>query len=217
MNQLPSELLDYQSLSAKGLQLAENDFNIIFNAITQGIDDVKLYLNIRDDSGPKLQISATDSTMGFSKEYDVINVNMGYLNLISGNTTPLEYRDQLACFVPDKFYVIFKYLYWLRLFGREEAIHYYQKHGNPKLNVPFPDSFPESLSRKAFILSDLEVEARSTVDAIAELNRENVVWKNVDEYFSHNFSDYYNKPIDHLSTLPKPNIQISFEMENIVA
>ncbi|HSW88024.1 MAG TPA: hypothetical protein VLG12_02575, partial [Candidatus Saccharimonadales bacterium] len=141
MSKTPSELLDYQSLKNKGLKLAENDFNTVFSTIIQGHDDTKRYLNVENDPNPAFRISDEDVSMGFSKTQDAINIHLGYLNLLSKNTTPIEYRDQLTCFVPDKFYVIFKYLYWLRLFGRESTIHYYQKHGNPKLKIAFPAVF----------------------------------------------------------------------------
>ena len=206
----------YQSLKDKGLKLSEEDFNAIVGAIKQGAEDVKQYLEINNDSWPKFSFSDNIDAMGFSSQNDTINIHISYLDHVSENETPLKFRDQLACFAPDKFYMIFKYLYWLRLFGREETIHYYQKHGNPKLKVSFPNTFPKSLSTKTFLLSDVEVEARKAVDVVATLNNENIVWKPVDEYLKTNFSNYYNKPVEYLISLPKPTIPISFELENIL-
>jgi len=206
----------YQSLKDKGLKLSEEDFSTILDAVTQGAEDVKRYLGTTNDPWPKFLFSDSIDALGFSSLEDAINIHLTYLNHISENETPLKFRDQLACFVPDKFYVIFKYLYWLRLFGREETIHYYQKRGNPLLHAPFPNAFPKTLSAKTFLLSDVEVEARKTVDKVASLNNENIVWKPIDDYLSTNFSEYYNKPIEYLATQPKPNISISFEIENIL-
>ncbi len=214
-SQLPDSY-NYKSLSENGLQLSESDFNKIMTSVTKGVNFARAYLETENDPSPKFLYSDISGVIGYSYKFDAINIRMDYLNLITHNTMALEYKDQLVCFVPDKFYMILKYLQWLTIFGIEETIHYYQKHGNSKLMVKFPEIFPEMLSPKSLLLSDLEAEARTTVDKILAANNENPIWENVDSYFSKNFPEYYNKPIEHLATLPKPNLAISFEMESLM-
>ncbi len=216
MDQTLSSSPDYKSLSETGLNLSEIEFNIILAEIQKGVLDVKNYLKILDDPNPQFSFLNNINTLGFSPVSDSINIRLDYLNLFAITQTPLEYKDQLVCFVPENFYVIVKYFTWLRLFGREETIHYYQYHDNPAVKVKFPDKFPEKFSPKSLLLSDLEVETRNIGDKIAIMNNEAPVWKNIDEYLSKNYPEYYNKPIEHLTTLPRPNLQISFEMENLL-
>lgn len=213
--QLPGPNI-YQSLAEKGLKLSEKDFNATLEAVQKGVDKARAYLKTENKPAPQIVFSDTVGTIGFSNDLNAINIRMDFLNLIAKNTTPVEFRDQLVCFVPDKLYMILKYLSWLEFFGMEETIHYYQKHGSSLLKVKFPEKFPDSLSPRTLLLSDLEVEARSTVDSINSANNENPIWKNVDAYFSANFPEYYNLPVDQLITLPKPDLQISFEMENLL-
>ncbi len=216
MNYVLPDTSDYKALSARGLLLPETDFKVITAEIKKGVLDCKNYLKTAEAAGPEFTFSDNINALGFSVSTGSINLRIDYLNLFVSSASPLEYKDQLVCFVPDKFYVIVKYFNWLRLFGREETIHYYQHFGNPQLHVKFPEEFPENFSPKSLLLSDLEVEARKVGDTIALTNNESPVWKNIDEYFMSNFPDYYNKPIEELATLPKPNLQISFEMENIL-
>lgn len=216
MDQALSPTPDYKFLSENGLKLSEAEFNTILNEIKKGVLDTKNYLNALDNPNPKFSFLNNIGIFGYSTENDSINIRIDYLNLFANSPTSLKYKDQLVCFVPDKFYVIVKYLTWLRLFGREETIHYFQYHGSPQVKVKFPDKFPESFSPKSLLLSDIEVEARTIGDKIAVVNNEIPVWKNIDEYFSKNFPEYYNKPIELLATLPRPNLQISFEMENLM-
>lgn len=211
---LPSSS-QYQTLAATGLKLPEIEFNTILLEVEKGILEAKEHLKTTD-TGPQVTFSNDISAIGFSAEHDSINIRIDYLNLFASNHTPLDYKDQLVCFVPNKFYVIVKYLTWLRLFGREETIHYYQYHSNPHLKIKFPEKFPELFSPKSLLLSDLEIEARTIGDSIALANNDNPIWKNIDEYLAANFPEFYNKPIEHLATLPKPNLQMSFEMENIL-
>lgn len=216
MNPTLPEDISFNLLKENGLKLSDHDFGVMIKSVMQGVNNARKYLQTETDPPPKFVFSDTISAIGYAHETDAINIRMDYLNLVAINTTKIEYRDQLVCFVPDKFYMILKYLSWMRLFGIEETIHYYQRHGNPKVHVSFPEKFPENLSPKSLLLSDLEVEARTTVDKINEANNENSIWQNVDEFFSKNYSDYYNKPIDHLAALPKPDLPISFEMENLL-
>jgi hypothetical protein len=217
MNTDLPESINYLSLRENGLKLTESDFKIIISSVINGISEARKYLQKEGDPLPKIMFSNDIGVMGFSSQLNAINIRMDYLNLISTNTTPIEYRDQLACYVPDEFYMILKYLQWLRLFGIEETIHYYQKNGNSRLLIGFPEKFPESLSPKTLLLSDLETEARKSVDAILTANGDVPIWKNVDFYFASKFPEYYNKPISHLVTLPKPDLGISFEIENLLS
>ncbi|HVF69405.1 MAG TPA: hypothetical protein VNA13_02440 [Xanthomonadales bacterium] len=215
MNQQTSNAPTYQELSEIGLVLPEKEFQAIFQEVTKGIDDVATYLE--SETKPGFVFSNEVGVIGYSTTLDAINMPIEYLNLVSRNATPIEYRDQLLCFVPDKFFMILKYLYWLRIFGRESAIHYFQKHGNPKLKVQFPVSFAQDLSPKSLLLSDLEVEARTIGDEVIVANKEKSLWKNVDDYFSSNFPKHYNLSIDYLTTVPRPALEISFELESFLA
>ncbi|HUQ84880.1 MAG TPA: hypothetical protein VM077_01010 [Candidatus Limnocylindrales bacterium] len=217
MNQQAQDPSTYIALSESGLVLLEKEFQIIINEVIKGITDVTTYLNVKNELTPELIVSNKIGVIGYSTDIDAIHMPINYLNLVSNNTTPIEYRDQLVCFVPDKFYIILKYIYWLRIFGRESAIHYFQKHGNPKLKVKFPQAFDKNLSPKSLLLSDLEVEARTIGDEIISVNKENSLWTNVDNYFAINFPDYHNKSIDYLTKLQKPKLEISFELESFLA
>lgn len=116
-------------------------------------------------------------------------------------------------FIPDVFYIVVKYIYWLKLLGREATIHRYQKVGNPLLQVAFPENLPATFSTKQLLLSRLEVEARRVTDEITQLQGETPIWRSVDNYFSQKFPQFYNKSIEELANLPKPNFPISYEME----
>jgi hypothetical protein len=207
---------DYQALVENGLRLSEEEFKTIIGEVERGVSEARNYLKADDEDIPQITFLNDTGVMGFYTKSDSINIRPDYLNLVAHNETPLLYKDQLICFVPDKFYMVFKYLDWMRLFGIEETVHYYQRHGNPSLLVKFPESFPENMSPKSLLLSDLETEARNTVDKILDANNGQPVWKNLDKYFSDNYSDYYNKPIEELTDLPKSDLPISFEMENLL-
>jgi len=205
--------VDYGSLVKNGLQLPENDFNLIRDSLFKGCEEVKKYLGVENDPWPKFDFSNDIPVLGFYSKDDSICISVNNLNQQSSRSTPLEYKDQLIVFMPDVFYIITKYLYWLKLFGREATIHRYQKLGNPKLHVPFPESLPASFSAKLLLLSNIEVEARTISDAVAKEHEEVPIWENVNAYLSKNYADYYNKSLEDLAKLPKPHFPISFEME----
>ena len=207
----------YSELSEKNLKLSEIEFNAFVGEVKKGIIEAKNYLDADPNTNPEITFLNDTGIIGFNPQTDSINIRLDYLNLLSSSETPITYKDQLICFVPDKFYMVFKYLDWLRLFGMENAIHYYQFHHNPTLKVKFPENFPENFSPKTLLLSDLETEARETVDKILEAKNEPPVWKKLNEYFASNFPEHYNKPVAELINLPKPDLQISFEMENLHA
>ncbi len=204
---------DYKTLTHNGLQLPENDFNLILDSLTKGAEEAKKYLNVAADPWPKFNFSNDTLSLGYSTRDDAISLSLSHLNQAASRASQLEYKDQLIMFIPDVFYIIVKYIYWLRLLGREATIHRYQKIGNPLLHKQFPDTLPASVSRKALILSDVEVEARNIIDVIIRQLGENPIWENVDTYFSKNYPQYYNKSISELANLPKPDFPISFEME----
>ena len=204
---------DYKSLTKNGLQLSENDYNLILDSLTNGAEEAKKYLGVTSDPWPKFNFSNDSLALGYSSRDDMICLSLSHLNQAVSRSSQLEFKDQLIMFIPDVFYIIVKYIYWLRLLGREATIHRYQKFGNPLLFKQFPDKLPASVSRKALILSDVEVEARKIIDAIILQKEENPIWENVDTYFSKNYPQYYNKSIEELAKLPKPEFPISFEME----
>jgi hypothetical protein len=206
----------YETLVNQGLELPKQDFILVMENITKGAQQAMEYLGVSDSSSswPKFIISNSVSAFGYSAKDDAICFSLRHLNHISQNATPLIYKDQLVCFIPDTFYIIIKYLSWLTLFGRESTVHRYQKLGNPNLHVQFPLEFPENFSTRLLLLSSMEVEARKTVDAIAERNGDRPLWENVNEYFERVFPGYYDKTIDELSKLPKPELSISFEVES---
>lgn len=205
--------MDYKTLSQNGLQLSEVDFNVILKSLTIGAEEAKTFLNVASDIWPKFNFSNHTTSLGFSAKADAICLSMTNLNQQAVRIAPLEYKDQLIVFMPDVFYIIVKYLYWLKLLGREATIHHYQKVGSPKLRVQFPEKLPVSFSHKLLLLSNVETEARAIADEIAKVHDENPTWKNVDAYLSQNYPQYYNKTIEELSVLPKPDLPISFEME----
>lgn len=209
MDKLP----DYHSLVQKGLTLSQTDYTSMFSEIFLGVQEVLTYLGAINNEWPKFVFPDTITMIGYDTKEDAINLPIHYLNLVSKNPTELQFRDQLVCFMPDKFYVVLKYLYWLRLFGREETIHYYQRHGDVHFKAKFPESFPPGFSSKALLVSDLEIEARQTIDAIAQQHGEIPVWRNVDAYFAMNYKDYYGKTVEELAKMPRPEIPITFEME----
>ncbi len=213
MGNLETSTIDYNELIKKGLRLSEADFKVILNSLITGAEEAKKFLNASDDLWPKFNFSNDIAALGFSSKADAICLSMSNLNEQAGHLTPLEYKDQLIVFMPDVFYIIIKYLYWLKLLGREATIHRYQKIGNAKLHVQFPDKLPASFSPKLLLLSNVEVEARIISDDIASEQGENPIWKNVDDYLSKNYPQYYNKPIEELAKLSKPDFPISFEME----
>lgn len=207
------QITDYNSLVKDGLKLSENDFKLILNLLTTGAEEAKAYLNVASETWPKFNFSNETHTLGYSSKEDAICISLNHINQAASRSSELEFKDQIIMFIPDIFYIIVKYTYWLKLLGREATIHRYQKNGNPKLQVQFPTILPPSFSIKLLFLSNLEVEARKAVDQITLANNEKPIWKNVDAYFSKNYPQYYNKSIDELIKLPKPDFPISFEME----
>ncbi len=205
--------VDYVSLAKNGLQLPENDFNLIRDALTQGAQEAKNFLNAGDDQWLVLIFSNDTPTLGYSQEKDVICFSINLLNQQILRQSQLQYKDQLILFIPDIFYVITKYLNWVKLLGRESTIHHYQRTGSSLLKVKFPEKLPDAFSSRLLQLSDVEVEARSIGDKIAQVQNEIPMWKEVDAYLSKNYPQYFNKSIEELSILPKPNLPISFEME----
>lgn len=205
----------YQSLIAKGLKIHELEFYAIYAQLQKGIIETKSYLKANTLDDPQLSFNNDTGRIGFNTQTNTINISLDYLSHMAASKTSLEYKDQLICFVPDKFCMVIKYLDWLRFFGIEQAIHFYQFHNNPSLKVSFPEKFPDKFSPKSLLLSNLEVEARKTVDMILIENQEKPIWHNLDTYLKTNFPEFYNKSITELSNLPKPNLQITFEMENL--
>lgn len=206
-------MTDYNSLLKNGLKLSEGDFNLIYDSLVGGAREVKKYLNVSDDSWPKFIFSSDVDVLGYANEHDAISISINHLNQVAARETKLEYKDQLLLFIPDLFYMIVKYIYWLKLLGIESTIHRYQKGGNPLLKKRFPEKLSPTVSSRMLLLSDFEVEARTVTDKILEQLGENPVWKNFDMYLSKNFAGYYDKPIDELIKLPKIQLSISFEME----
>lgn len=206
-------MTDYDSLVKNGLQLSESDFNLIHNSLAAGSQEAKKYLNISSESWPRFIFVSDIQVLGYASQHDAISLSLNHLNQEDLRKAPLEYKDQLLCFMPDVFYIIVKYTYWLKLLGREATIHRYQKIGNPLLKKQFPDKLPPSFSHKTLLLSDFEVEARRLTDAITEQLGENPIWKNFDAYLSKNYPHHYNKSIEELQKLPKITFPISFEME----
>jgi hypothetical protein len=216
MNATFPDFPDYALLHENGLLLSESDFASIVQEISKGVHDARKFLKTDADAGQKFVITDEIGAIGYSAKADAINIRMDYLNLVATNSTLIAYRDQLVCFVPDKFYMILKYLHWMRLFGIEETVHYYQRHGNSLLHAAFPENFPAELSPKSLLLSDIEVEARSMVDNILIAGGEQPIWKPVDAFLKSNYQQYYNKPLAEIAALPKPDLPISFEMENLI-
>lgn len=205
--------MDYSSLAQKGLQLSEKDFKLILDSLTTGAIEAKNYLNVTSDSWPKFNFSNDIHSLGFSSKDDAICISLNHLNHVANRSTQLEFKDQLIMFIPDKFYIIQKYTYWLKLLGREATIHRYQNIGNLALQVKFPKSIPITFSSKLLLLSNLEVEARTILDAVTLQKGESPVWKNVDIYLSQNFPQFYNKSIDELTGMSQPDFPMSYEME----
>lgn len=206
-------MTDYKSLSKNGLQLSENSFNLILDLLVSGALEAKKYLNVSDDSWPKFNFGSDVNALGYSSQHDAISLSLNHLNQVDTRGAPLKYKDQMVVFVPDIFYIIIKYTYWLKLLGMESTIHRYQKIGNPLLKKPFPEKLPLSASPKKIMLSDVEVEARLVTDAIILSEGENPIWKNFDAYLCKNYPMYHNKSIEELTKLPRISLPISFEME----
>ncbi len=204
---------DYNSLKSKGLLLTEVDFSQIINSLIAGSHEAKKYLNVENESWPKFNFSNDISALGYSAEHDAICLSINYLNQLAGNLIPLQYKDQLVLFMPDTFYIIIKYLFWLKLLGRESTIHRYQKKEHQLLKARFPKDQSPSQTSKLMLLSDIEVEARDVSDKIALVHNEIYLWKNVDTYFSQNYPEHYNKSIEELIALPRPNFEATTEME----
>lgn len=205
--------IDFKSLSANGLLLPEESFKLILDQLTKGANEAKNFLNAQNEDWPKFNFSKDTHTLGYSVNDDAICVSINHLNQALARSTQLEFKDQLLMFIPDLFYIIVKYIYWLKLIGREATIHRYQKIGNPELHIPFPKSLPITFSPKLLLFSNLEVEARTMLDAVNQHNGENAIWKNVDVYLSQKYPQYYNKSIDELNGMQKPDFPMSFEME----
>lgn len=205
--------MDYNSLSKNGLRLSESDFNLIRDSLVSGAREAKKYLNVVDDSWPKFIFGSDVDVLGYASQNDAISLSINHLNQADSGSTQLEYKDQLLMFVPDVFYMIVKYAFWLKLLGIESTIHRYQKIGNPLLTKRLPEKLPPSVSPKKLLLSDVEVEARRNTDAIIVRLGENPIWKNFDAYLSKNYPLYYNKSIEELVKLPKIMFPITFEME----
>jgi hypothetical protein len=208
------EEAEYQSLTQKGLQMSQEDFRKIIDTISQGAKEAMEYLGVQDDMWPAFTISDSIPVLGYSGKDDVIGFSMRHLNHITSSQTQLMYKDQLVCYIPDTFYIIIKYLSWLKMLGRESTIHRYQKLGNPMLKAQFPEVFAPELSVKLLLMSDIEVEARTACDEIAGKLGDLQLWQNVNAYFLEQFPQYYNKKIEELILLPKPTLPISFEMES---
>lgn len=205
--------IDYNSLSKNGLQLSEKDFKIILDSLTCGAGEAMKYLNTSSKSWPKFIFSEDSRVLGYSVTHDAISISINHLNNIALHSIRLEYKDQLLCFIPDKFYIIVKFVYWLKLLSRESTVHRYQKIGNPLLKKQFPPKKSASISSKKILLSDIEVEARKITDEITTRAGEKPIWKNLDDYLSENYPEYFNKSIEEQEKLPEINLPISFEME----
>ncbi len=204
---------DYNYLIKKGLTLSGEDFSLIHDSLITGANEAKKYLNVSNDLWPKFNFSNDSPTLGYNSLDDTICLSLNHINQAASRSTPLKYKDQLIMFMPDKFYIIVKYISWLKLLGREATIHRYQKIGNPLLYMKFPETLPSTLSTKLLIFSDVEVEARTVNDKIAAMSGEKPIWIKVNAYFSENYPQYYNKSIMELAKFPKPDLPISFEME----
>ncbi len=205
--------IDYNSLSAKGLRLSEHNFNLMLNFLVEGANEVKSYLGVVSDDWPKFNFANDINTMGYSRGHDAICLSINHLNQAVDRSDKIEFKDQLIMFIPDVFYMVVKYIYWLKLLGREATIHHYQTIGNPKLHVQFTGNTSPALSPKQLLFSCVEVEARGITDEITQQQGETPIWARVDAYFSQKFPQYYNKSIEELAKLPKPNYPVSYVME----
>lgn len=206
-------MTDYNSLVKNGLKLSESEFNLIHDSLVCGVREAQKYLNVPSDSWPKFIFDGNINVLGYSIQKDAVALPLSQINT---SPTPLEYKDQLLCFMPNVFYIIVKYVYWLKLFGREATIHRYQKIGTPLLKKQFPNKSPASIPRKTLLLSDIEVEARTIIDAISEQIGETPVWKNFDAFLSKNYPEHYSKSIEELEKLPQITLPLCFEMEYYV-
>ena len=204
---------DYKVLINNGLRLAMNDFNLIRDSLVGGAQEAMKYLNVQNDTWPKFNFSNDIPSLGYSSATDAICLSINHLNQADTRSTTLEFKDQLLMFIPDVFYIIVKYTFWLKLLGIESTIHRYQKIGNPLLFTQFPLKLTQPYTSRQLLLSNFEVEARKITDEITLQLGENQIWKNVDDYFAKNYTEYYNKSIEEIAKLPKPTFPISYEME----
>jgi hypothetical protein len=136
-------------------------------------------------------------TIGYAPDQEAINIPVQYLNKIASVNNPLTDHQQMVYAIDGK-EVSIPYSHYLKLVGREETVHHFQKVGHPNLKVQYSVTNPAGLSQVDRLLCDVEVEARKVVDAISINLGEKPIWAELDTYLSQQFPDRYNKSVDYL-------------------
>lgn len=176
----------YSTLRERGVMLEDEQLDGIVRQIDLGIDDVKLFLNIREDKWGRIISSENGVCPGYvPDDRQSINLPIAFLNNLK--EVDLEKDTMQLWDIPETgAKLTMTWARFLRIMAREETIHHYQHVGHSRLTASI-DSYASPELDKVPInyhLEPHEVEARKIVDEICESMNEPLVWRVYDAYLS---------------------------------
>lgn len=190
---LPSR---WQQLHERGVVLADQEINFITDHIVAGANEALRYLEQASNGWPKVIFSDDMDTIGYALEQESINIPVPYLNKMARVEQPFMEHQQIM-YIIDGVPVLVPYAKYLKLAGREETIHHFQKKGHPRLHAHPSIISPASLSPIDRLLTDIEVEARKQVDEMSSQLGEQPLWAQLDAYLAVQYPNRYNQPLSY--------------------
>lgn len=190
-------LSKYQFPHEQGVLLSDETIDVVVRQLNKGINDVYDYLQINDEDRNLGFVSSNDfDRIGYAQQAKAINVPVKYLNSLARIASLEAGKVSLDSLCPSLLEKPIDYFQFLVNAGREETIHHFQHLGHPAFHavIPDPHEYVQAGEMEKF-LCDLEVEARRTVDLIAERSGEAPIWRRIDAYLQKKYPHTYNKPL----------------------
>ncbi len=188
-------------LHERGVDLEDIDIDFITDNIVTGAKEALRFLEQESADWPKVMFSSNQDTIGYTLDKEAINIPVPYLKEMKKIGKPLQEYLQTVYTLPGKEPLQIPYSQWLKLAGREETVHHFQKKGLPQLKVNYTKHDPSRLTEIDMLLCDIEVEARRIVDEICVALNETPLWKDFDDYLAKSYPSKYNQPIEVLLSM----------------
>lgn len=191
----------YQTLHERGVELTDSQIDYIVNLLTEGMSDVKHFLDCDNDPDIGFICSDDMTGIGYVPEQRTINIPLQFFKNLYQYAQPFEdYIVHIG--VADKANITttpIPFAQYLVAVGREELVHHYQAIGHPLLQVSPPDiTSYKQLSAVDQLLCDYEVEARRIVDSISKNKGQPPIWEKIDSQLQVIYPQRYNKPVAQL-------------------
>lgn len=191
-------------LREKGVVLQEGDIRFVLSNFQEGMDDTRVFLGRSDEI--KLTHSRFLGEIGFDAGKCAIEIPIVFFNCFTNVDVPLGEHFIEIDFSPPFYFQKrprkIPFSYFLRLVGREEAVHFFQRKGDPRLQAAIYFAPPEDLSSVSKQLCDVEVEARQIVGEICVGSGEEPFWVDYDDLLTDLYPHHYGRSIEYLLNKP---------------